>query len=82
LSFTIHIVCGSFLEAPWAERARDDGEVAMLKKIIEFTRNNSGATAIEYGLIAASIAVVIITAVKSIGTKTSGTFAKVSGNLA
>ncbi len=54
----------------------------MLNKIMEFTRNNSGATSIEYGLIAASIAVVIITAVKSIGTKTSGTFAKVSGNLA
>ena len=43
-----------------------------------FVRDESGATAIEYGLIAALIAVVIITAVTSVGTNLSGTFGKVS----
>ena len=39
-----------------------------------FRRNKDGATAIEYGLIAALIAVVIIAAVTTIGTELSGTF--------
>jgi len=46
-----------------------------------FVRDESGATAIEYGLIAALIAVVIITAITAVGTKLSATFVKVSGNL-
>jgi pilus assembly protein Flp/PilA len=43
-----------------------------------FLRDESGATAIEYGLIAAGIAVVIITAVQLIGTNLSATFQKVA----
>ena len=43
--------------------------------------NDSGATAIEYGLIAALIAVVIIAAITAVGTKLSSTFTTVSGNL-
>jgi len=43
-------------------------------KLRSFLRDESGATAIEYGLIAALIAVVIITAVTSIGTNLSGKF--------
>jgi pilus assembly protein Flp/PilA len=43
-----------------------------------FLRDESGATAIEYGLIAAGIAVVIITAVQLIGTNLSGTFQSVA----
>ena len=39
-----------------------------------FLRDESGATAIEYGLIAALIAVVIITAVTAVGTNLTGTF--------
>jgi pilus assembly protein Flp/PilA len=46
-----------------------------------FLRDESAATAIEYGLIAALIAVVIISAVKAVGTKLSTTFTNVSGNL-
>jgi pilus assembly protein Flp/PilA len=49
--------------------------------ISRFVRDESGATAIEYGLIAALIAVVIITAVKTVGTSLSATFTSVSGNL-
>ena len=40
--------------------------------------DESGATAIEYGLIAAAIAVVIITAVTTLGTRLSATFTTVS----
>lgn len=39
-----------------------------------FLKNDSGATAIEYGLIASLIAVVIVAGVTSIGTKLSNTF--------
>jgi pilus assembly protein Flp/PilA len=39
-----------------------------------FVKNESGATAIEYGLIAAGISVVIITAVTTIGGKVEETF--------
>lgn len=43
-----------------------------------FVRDESGATAIEYGLIAALIAVVIITVVGSVGTNLSSTFSAVA----
>lgn len=43
-----------------------------------FVRDESGATAIEYGLIAALIAVVIIGAVQLVGTNLSGTFQTVA----
>jgi len=46
-----------------------------------FVRDESGATAIEYGLIAALIAVVIITAVTAVGTGLSTTFTSVSNKL-
>ena len=46
--------------------------------ISRFVRDESGATAIEYGLIAALIAVVIITAVTAVGTALSTTFSTIS----
>jgi pilus assembly protein Flp/PilA len=49
--------------------------------ISRFIRDESGATAIEYGLIAALIAVVIITGVTAVGTKLSATFTKLSTTL-
>lgn len=49
--------------------------------ISRFVRDESGATAIEYGLIAALIAVVIITGVTAVGTKLSTTFNTLSTNL-
>jgi len=42
-----------------------------------FLRNESGATAIEYGLIAAGIAVAIIVAVQGLGTKLANTFTNI-----
>lgn len=46
-----------------------------------FLKDNSGATAIEYALIAALIALVVITGVTAVGTKLSTSFANVGSNL-
>jgi pilus assembly protein Flp/PilA len=47
----------------------------------KFLKNNKGATAIEYGLIAALIAVAAIAAMSSVGSKLTKTFNNVSDNL-
>jgi len=47
----------------------------------KFCKDESGATAIEYGLIAALIAVVIIGGVSAVGTNLSATFASLSTSL-
>ena len=49
--------------------------------IKNFANDESGATAIEYGLIAALIAVAIIGTVGLLGTKISDTFAKITGEM-
>jgi pilus assembly protein Flp/PilA len=49
-----------------------------MTKILRFGRDESGATAIEYALIAAGIAVAIITVVQGLGTKLNATFTSVS----
>ncbi|MCK2052829.1 MULTISPECIES: Flp family type IVb pilin [unclassified Methylobacterium] len=46
-----------------------------------FAADESGATAIEYGLIASLIAVAIITVLTSVGTKLTTTLQKVADNL-
>jgi pilus assembly protein Flp/PilA len=50
----------------------------MKNLVMRFVRDDSGATAIEYGLIAAGIAVVIIAAVQLVGTNLKGTFNSVA----
>lgn len=49
-----------------------------MQAIKNFIRNDDGVTAIEYGLIAALIAVAIITAVKLVATNLNLTFGSVS----
>ena len=49
--------------------------------MLRFLNDENGATAIEYGLIAALIAVVIIGAVSALGTSVSSTFDTISGAL-
>ncbi len=46
-----------------------------------FAADDSGATAIEYGLIAALVAVAAIAAMQTLGTNLSGTFNKVATNM-
>jgi pilus assembly protein Flp/PilA len=53
----------------------------MSKLIGTFLADESGATAIEYGLIAAGISVAIITVVQGLGTKLNTTFSNISSKL-
>ena len=46
-----------------------------------FVSDESGATAIEYGLIASLISIAVITAAKQLGTNISGTFSNVANNM-
>ena len=50
----------------------------MKSPLARFAKDESGATAIEYGLIAAGISVAIITVVGTVGTKLNTTFTSVS----
>lgn len=50
----------------------------MTKIVSRFLKDESGATAIEYGLIAALIAVVVIGAVTAVGTNLSAKFNNIS----
>ena len=53
----------------------------MLKVLKSFVANESGATAIEYALIASLIAVFIIAALQSLGNKLSNEFSEVGAAL-
>ncbi len=53
----------------------------MFKRFTKLMNDSKGATAIEYGLIAALISVAAIAAMKGVGTKLDSTFTNVSGNL-
>ena len=46
-----------------------------------FVRDDSGATSVEYGLIAGLIAVVVVTAVTTVGTKLTNSFSKAGNTL-
>jgi pilus assembly protein Flp/PilA len=52
-----------------------------MKTLKRFAKDESGATAIEYGLIAAGISVAIITVVQGLGTKLNTTFNTISSKL-
>jgi pilus assembly protein Flp/PilA len=53
----------------------------MAHKLRAFLRDETAATAIEYGLIAAGISIAIIAIVKGVGTKLNGTFSSLSSQL-
>lgn len=52
-----------------------------MRNLIRFIKQEEGATAIEYGLIASLIAVVIVVALTTLGGKLSTTFTSISGSL-
>ncbi len=54
----------------------------MKSHVMRFLRDTSGATAIEYGLIAAGISVAIITVVNTLGQQLVNTFTSVDNQLA
>jgi pilus assembly protein Flp/PilA len=53
----------------------------MTSLVSRFVKDQSGATAIEYGLIAAGISVAIIAVVNGLGTKLTATFTSVTDNM-
>lgn len=53
----------------------------MSKFVSRFVADESGATAIEYGLIAALVAVALVTALTAMKDKISGTFSKVGTSM-
>jgi pilus assembly protein Flp/PilA len=59
----------------------ETGDQAMSKFVMRFAKNESGATAIEYGLIVALIAVFIIGAVTSVGSNLATQFNAVASKL-
>ena len=52
-----------------------------MKTLKRFAKDESGATAIEYGLIAAGISVAIITVVQGLGSKLNNTFGNITSKL-
>jgi len=57
------------------------GELSMMTIFQRLVRNEDGATAIEYGLIAALIAVAVMTTVAGLGSQLDTTFSKTSSQL-
>jgi pilus assembly protein Flp/PilA len=57
---------------------RDKQEFAMKNLTLSFLKDETAATAIEYGLIAAGISVAIIAVVQGLGTNLKNTFSSVS----
>ena len=53
----------------------------MNKLVLDFLKDKSGATAIEYGLIAAGISIAIIAVVNGLGTQLNSTFSSISTQL-
>jgi pilus assembly protein Flp/PilA len=58
-----------------------EGENPMFASLIKLMRNEDGATAIEYGLIAALIAVAAVTIMGTVGTNLTSTFTTVASKL-
>ncbi|NUO88834.1 MAG: Flp family type IVb pilin [Cupriavidus sp.] len=54
---------------------------ALTTKFQQFVRDEDGVTAIEYGLIAALIAIVIIVSVQTVGTQLNSVFSKIGSYL-
>ncbi len=52
-----------------------------MKWLVKFIKEDSGATAVEYGIMVAAIAAVIITVVISVGSKTNTAFSTVDTSL-
>jgi pilus assembly protein Flp/PilA len=56
-------------------------EAALKRFFLDFLRDDSGATAIEYGLIAAGIALAIIAVVNGLGTNLNSVFTGINNSL-
>ena len=57
------------------------GEIKVMTKVSRFLKDESGATAIEYGLIAALIGVGIIVSARALGVQLTAVFSYITGQL-
>jgi pilus assembly protein Flp/PilA len=64
-----------------AKRCLDRGEGDFIRLLLKFLRDEKGATAIEYGLIAAGISLAIISIVNGMGTKLNTKFTSINSSL-
>ena len=71
----------SRIDIPHLAAGRSEGSLYSVKTVRRFLADETGATAIEYGLIAAGIALAIIASVTGLGTKLSTKFGTVSTSL-
>ena len=79
-SLSVHVpVTNPTLNCASADRGAT--ESVMRKLVLKFLADQSGATAIEYCLIAAGISIVIVVAVNGIGTTLNGSFASVNASI-
>jgi pilus assembly protein Flp/PilA len=67
--------------AGWHGRPSLNGGFDMSKLFVRFLKNESGATAIEYGLIAAGISLAIIAVVNGLGTNLNTKFSDINSSL-
>lgn len=65
----------------WMEPTQIFMEASLKNLVMKFWSDESGATAIEYGLIAAGIALAIITVVNNLGTNLTGKFSDISSKI-
>jgi len=66
----------------WAGAVKRIKLERQMNKLMRFVKDESGATAIEYGLLAAGIALVLITVVTTLGTTLQGVFQDIQDGLA
>ena len=85
---TLHVLFGFslyFRFGNWGEPGRNpvehESEHHMKRYLLKFCRDESGATAIEYGLIAAGIALAIIAVVNGLGTNLNDKFSSINNSL-
>jgi pilus assembly protein Flp/PilA len=58
-------------------KLKKEGGIKMVNKLMDFFKDEEGATAVEYGIMVAAIAAIIITIVIAVGQKTNSAFTKV-----
>jgi pilus assembly protein Flp/PilA len=84
LADTVRVIQMVWNNGHWVElrQPRVDLRSQLMKTLVSrFVKDESGATAIEYGLIAAGISVAIIAVVNGLGTKLNSTFSSISSQL-
>jgi pilus assembly protein Flp/PilA len=77
----VHATLGFSIQFPRGTTRSVQQREIQLKRISKFWSDESGATAIEYGLIAAGIALAIITIVNTLGTTLNTDFTSINTSL-